>query len=165
MFDLRLNQTVQLFIAGTRPGALAYHAMIAVYPHCYYRHPDFGIYYNPPVYQIGTAPKYMIADSGIYLFGGMNGHKVVTNRLYVLKTGHKRFSWRRITAGGVTPPARYKHIMVYTQKLNGVVICGGVGENEAPLNDIWILNLDKITWVHVSVGGTTMPAFLGLSAG
>ncbi len=68
--------------------------------------------------------------------------------------------WLEPDCTGLAPSERYSHSMNYYSDLNIIIIYGGRNDhlnrnaiNSFVLNDIFTLNLETLTWVHVELLG------------
>lgn len=64
------------------------------------------------------------------------------------------------TASESTPPARYKHAMVYNPSQNQLIMFGGRYENSIGsfLNDTWLFDCTALKWDLVETGIETIPS-------
>ena len=89
----------------------------------------------------------------MYLFGGRDD-KGPKNKLYILKVGIKPTEWVSADVAGTPPMPRYGHSMNYYPEKSILIIFGGrndenfANSGESNLNDVWILYLEKLTWVE-----------------
>jgi len=107
----------------------------------------------------------VIANSGIYLFGGIEQTGKVNDELWVMNTHEQAVVWRRVVTDGHQPIARSDHSSVL---MNGCLLLFG-GRNDGLfsvhgdccINDISILNIETLTWENVRVLGTVPSARWG----
>lgn len=96
-----------------------------------------------------------IKEEGIYVFGGMDNHQQISNRLRVLKMGCYPLKWIEPETKGTPPMARYLHTMNFYQDLNIIIIYGGRNDQalEPVLSDVCVLNVFNLCWSKVSLFG------------
>ncbi|KAI8371444.1 uncharacterized protein BYT42DRAFT_580270 [Radiomyces spectabilis] len=91
-----------------------------------------------------------IADDTVYLFGGFDQYSdEVYNSLYKLNTKNDQCEWVRVLyTKGRLPSKRNDHTATLWND-NKLVIFGGYAEEDGRYcNDVAILELDTMTWVH-----------------
>lgn len=99
--------------------------------------------------------------SGIYLFGGVDGRGLCSNRLrlvHLTQAGDLVYS--EPTTSGTPPSARCLHTMVYHPSLSLLVVFGGKETNDmCPeiFNDLHILELRTMKWSKMTSPGGTPP--------
>jgi len=143
----KINAWFNPIIEGEGPGIIANHTSTTILSKDKYQ----GIYTK----HIETGEETKILMEGIYVFGGRD-EKGPKNDLFVLKVGQKPCIWQKPETKGEPPIARYGHTATYYEKKNLLVIFGGRNDhvsgdsevNKSYLNDIYILELDKLTWVR-----------------
>ena len=134
--------------------AVAFHSMIAVYRidiHANDIYKAFDLDYKT---KINTFNK--IKEEGIYVFGGMNDHQIVFNRLKILKLGCYPLKWIEPETKGEPPLPCYLHSMNFYQDLNIIIIYGGRNDSnhdEPILSDVCVLNVFNLCWSKVSLFG------------
>ncbi len=111
-----------------------------------------------PGNRIKHAGVYNPSDNTVVIFSGQGDDKVVSD-VWRLSLGPVP-TWGKITAGGVSPPARTNHVAVYNPTDNSMVIHGGedFANRGVFLGDVWKLSLSTYTWTKlVPVGSFTPP--------
>mmetsp|Transcript_1889 Transcript_1889/g.1795 ORF Transcript_1889/g.1795 Transcript_1889/m.1795 type:complete len:109 (-) Transcript_1889:106-432(-) len=89
-----------------------------------------------------------IANSGFYLFGGLDLNGQPCNSLYGLYLRNGQFIWMEIRGGNKAPPARYSHTA--TAIKHKIFIFGGRNDNlfhatgNSCLDDVYIFNVDTL---------------------
>ena len=155
---------IPVFAKGHKPGNLANHTCQLVL------HPDR--YRTPGLISLTMLPecrggKPKIEYEGMYIFGGRD-EKGPKNKLCILKVGQKQSEWLEPNVDGRPPLARYGHTMNYYPDKNIFIVFGGRNDDnfastgQAYLNDVWILYLEKLRWIHWdkdSYGGVPSPRY------
>uniref|UniRef100_A0AAZ3S807 Host cell factor 1 n=1 Tax=Oncorhynchus tshawytscha TaxID=74940 RepID=A0AAZ3S807_ONCTS len=114
----------------------------------------------PPCPRLGHS--FSLVGNKCYLFGGLandsedpkNNIPRYLNDLYTLelRAGSSVVGWDIPITYGVLPPPRESHTaVVYTEK-SRLVIYGGM--SGCRLGDLWILDIDTLTWNKPSINGT-----------
>uniref|UniRef100_A0A673WW72 Host cell factor 1 n=1 Tax=Salmo trutta TaxID=8032 RepID=A0A673WW72_SALTR len=114
----------------------------------------------PPCPRLGHS--FSLVGNKCYLFGGLandsedpkNNIPRYLNDLYTLelRAGSSVVGWDIPITYGVLPPPRESHTaVVYTEK-SRLVIYGGM--SGCRLGDLWILDIDTLTWSKPSINGT-----------
>ena len=133
---------------------LAFHSCCLVVPSDIQNNPKFNIY-KFPEFAVNSFNS-RIREKGIYIFGGKKGElKEPSNKLWVLKIGHKFLSWIEIISKGKPPGPRYLFSMNYYEKGNFIIIHGGKTKtlkNELILNDTYLFELYRMDWIKVEHG-------------
>lgn len=86
---------------------------------------------------------------GTLLYGGKINETEINDQIYVLNgNGLDNLSWGKLEINGLpTPPPRYGHYMAYFQ--NHLIVIGGKTFGDKTLNDLWVLNLEKMNWIEI----------------
>jgi len=90
----------------------------------------------------GHTGVYDQATSRLIIFGGGNSGGDF-NGVWVLSYANGLGgvpAWTQLTPTGTLPAAREEHSAVYDPTANRMVVFGGVGPSETPMNDTWVLN-------------------------
>ena len=88
---------------------------------------------------------------GIFAFGGINEDRVAQNNLVVLRVGRRPLEWKIPETNGISPPARLNATLEYLEEINLLVLHGGRSDKREPFNDIWMMDLEKFTWLLVKI--------------
>ena len=152
---------------GDEPGPLIYQACCSVI------HPDraskksFSLFKNPSDMKYTQFSR--VKHEGVYFFGGRRKDGFATNTLHVLRVGRKPLEWFQPETKGRCPPPRYGHCMLHFEAMNTVVVFGGRNDTllerktkveENFLNDMWLLQLDTLTWGQVMcIGEVPAPRY------
>jgi len=101
-------------------------------------------------------------DTQMWVFGGISYGHIPFNDLWMYDS--TRNEWAVKDAKGITPPPRWLHSASTFQdstKKESIIIFGGVTRNWIPLNDLWVLDLEKLEWTHPhSVGLPPFPRMM-----
>src|SRR5262249_55519848 len=62
-------------------------------------------------------------------------------------------AWRKLSPAGAGPSARYAHVAIYDPVRNRMVIFGGYS-GQQPLNDVWALSTNTMTWTSLAPSGS-----------
>jgi N-acetylneuraminic acid mutarotase len=62
-------------------------------------------------------------------------------------------AWEKLTAKSNPPPRRAYQMAAFDAKRNAMWLFGGAGDQFAPQNDLWKLDLATLTWTQVSSSG------------
>jgi hypothetical protein len=89
---------------------------------------------------------------GLYIFGGMNGERVLNNDVRVLKFAKKQLEWTLLSIEGKPPEPRVSACMNFFEELNIIIINGGKNDFKSIyMNDIFVLDLEHHLWIKVGV--------------
>jgi N-acetylneuraminic acid mutarotase len=102
----------------------------------------------------GPCPRFahtatLLAQNLILVFGGYDSHSFY-NDLYILDLNVRKWSEVEVL-GTARPPPRYAHTATIVGRQ--LVVFGGQGKNAA-LNDLWIFDLETLTWMSPTISGT-----------
>ena len=136
-------------INGIGPGKIAFHGCASVL--------------NPlptgkeSIYKLESDSS-MIMYPGIYIFGGLSSEQIASNSLYILKLGRRPLEWISPEFSGNPPSPRFLHTTLYNPHLNLLIVFGGrvdLARTSAYtcFNDIFLLDLQSMTWLTVKVIG------------
>jgi protein phosphatase len=98
----------------------------------------------------------------IVLFGGNNG-SLVLNDVWTLQVNQTPFTWKKVNFDVSCPPARVYHSASLCQSGSTkgmIVIFGGRGSDQKPLNDIWGLRKHRTgnwDWVQAPCKNDIIP--------
>ncbi|XP_072305508.1 host cell factor 1-like isoform X1 [Eucyclogobius newberryi] len=116
----------------------------------------------PPCPRLGHS--FSLIGSRCYLFGGLandsedpkNNIPRYLNDLYCLelRPGSSVVGWDIPSTSGRPPPPRESHTAVVTSGKTGnrLIIYGGM--SGCRLGDLWVLDIDSLSWTKPSIGGT-----------
>lgn len=100
---------------------------------------------------------------GTIKYGGKINETYIDNQLYLLQEeSAENLSWSIFEVeNSVTIPPRYGHYMTFFN--NHLIVFGGKTYNDELLNDIWVMDLEKMKWVEIEYASTInipLPKFL-----
>lgn len=114
---------------------------------------------NLPAARAAHSSTAVEANQLIIYGGATGGGQLVSDDLYLLdlKNGDDKAQWAIVPVVGKTPGRRYGHTIVFF-KPNLIVFGGNVG-NE-PVNDVWLLNVEKgpFTWKKLEFETNPQPS-------
>jgi hypothetical protein len=91
----------------------------------------------------------LLAANLILVFGGFDSHSYF-NDLYILDLTTR--TWSLVEPmGDVCPPPRYAHSTTMVGRQ--LVVFGGCGNDTQALNDLWIFDLESLTWINPTLSG------------
>ena len=95
--------------------------------------------------------------NAVYIFGGMDGNRAPSNKLYVVYTNNG--SWSLVTptgSGGLAPPPRIYHASAVMQSptRGPMLLIHGGTDDDNPKSDLWIYFLRTNTWVSKNSGAS-----------
>lgn len=125
---------------------LMYHTAVVVNDYSYCTFQPYSIYRTPGDLPSNRVKK--IKFEGIYIFGGINEKKKYCNDVYVIKICRKPVKIIKARIDGIPPCPRINCQMIYAIEYNMVIIHGGCDENQNLLNDMIILNMETLNWIH-----------------
>lgn len=107
------------------------------------------------VYMVGHSAVYSPKNSQVYIFGGaVNGRKVSNQFVsYDVASG----DWKNpVQATGKPPRARTQHSSALLDSPKGpaVIIHGGLGANDEPLNDMFAFFVNESKWSRINSKGS-----------
>lgn len=121
---------------------------------------DFSIFAMPKLRM-----DQVMANSGFYLFGGVEQTGKVNGELWVMNMQEQAVVWRKVVTNGDPPIARSDHSAVL---INGrLILYGGRNDSLFPvlgdscISDISILNIETMTWENTRVLGNIPSARWG----
>jgi hypothetical protein len=81
----------------------------------------------------------------------------LTNEVWILRIGKKPLDWIKPQINGNAPSPRYLHSMSFYEEGNVLIVYGGRNDNieSSVLNDIYLLELQKLEWIKVIVYSDT----------
>jgi len=115
-----------------------------------------------PLYPAGTPPSGRFHHSAIYdpvrermvVFGGDNHYSVPFNDAWALSLDGSP-AWAQLTPAGTPPSPRYGHTAIYDPVRDRMLVFGGHGLFDPPVNDLWALSLaGSPAWTQLSPAGT-----------
>ena len=125
--------------------SLMYHSAVVANDYAYCTLQPYSIYRLPADLPTNREKK---KYEGIYIFGGINEKKKYCNDVYHIKICRKPCKVIKAKIDGLPPCARINCKMIYMMEYNMIVIHGGMAENQKILNDMMILNLEKMNWIR-----------------
>ncbi len=102
----------------------------------------------------GPTPRYahsanLLAANLILVFGGFDSHTYF-NDLYILDLTTR--TWSLVEPmGDACPPPRYAHTTTMVGRQ--LLVFGGCGADTQALNDLWIFDLETLTWICPALSG------------
>ena len=87
-----------------------------------------------------------------YMFGGVCVGKSAKNN-FTYMMNEDRMEWRQVETTGRAPSPRDGHCTVYDEVRNRLIVFGGRGAEKKRLNDVYYLDLEKLSWHMVSCEG------------
>jgi galactose oxidase-like protein len=92
-----------------------------------------------------------------YLFGGQAGPDAgsTLGDLWAYDLGAD--AWERVPVAGPAPPPRSRHVAAWLDGV-GLVIVGGRGADDRPLDDAWRFDPNAGAWQPLPAQGTALPA-------
>lgn len=149
LLNLQKSSWKSVDILGEGPGKLAFHSsVLALSP---------APSKSESIYSFQSNSS-RIRCPGIYIFGGLKGDKTPSNSLHVLSLNKRPLTWTTPFTSGRAPSARFLHSMIYNEYLNLIILFGGrVDLLNNPVytcfNDVFLLDLQNLTWITVNVIG------------
>ena len=93
----------------------------------------------------------------------MDEENVSKDTLYMYKLVNNELRLSRPETLGRSPKSRYDHQMTYIQKIHSVIVMGGKHKLkkgiEEILDDLWLLQADKLIWIRINIYLTPRYAF------
>lgn len=105
---------------------------------------------TPPARGGHTATQ---VDNLMIVFGGQyyfRGKFIYLNDTWALDTDTVPMKWHKPTCAGKPPGSRYGHSANLVQGAYEIYVFGGRGENGLVYNDLWLLNIERWSWEHLS---------------
>ncbi len=137
------HQWFAVSTAGPSPGGIANHTSVLVLSQETMKDVgNYGVYSLPRPKQASR-----IECEGIYVFGGRD-EKGARNSLHVLKLGQRPCEWIKPDVDGEPPMPRYGHSANFFPKRNYMVVFGGRNDSSGYLNDLWLLELERLCWIR-----------------
>eukprot|EP00347_Sterkiella_histriomuscorum_P018240 403346262 len=159
-------------VEGEDPGKLIHQTCVVVVHPERAQKKSFSLFKNPSDMKYRQFSR--IAHEGVYFFGGKRPDGFSSNQLHVLRVGCKPLQWFQPEIKGSPPSARYGHTMNYFEQMNCIIIFGGRNDTLFErtsnsqgnfLNDMWLLHLENMIWIHVSnIGDVPSPRYSMQSA-
>ena len=147
IYDLNKRKWDLLDFRGRYPPPLGYHSCCIALEKEQLNSPALSIY-NKPASNRKTLP--LLKIEGIFFFGGINETKIPTNLFFQLTIGIKPALFEIPPTNGKPPSPRISASMDFSPENNMIFIHGGKNdfENDLHLNDIIILDLETLDWIH-----------------
>ena len=147
-------------VLGNSPGKIAFHTSAFVmnpFPHS-----------KESIYKLRLS-AFNTKIFGVFLFGGLCADKRPTNSVWILNVGKRPLEWVTPVISGQPPCPRFLHTMVYNDYLNLLIVFGGrVDQVKTNLytcfNDVFLLDVQNMTWLKVIVMGDVPSARSGHTA-
>ncbi len=90
---------------------------------------------------------YNRCERTLCVFGGTNGQALYSDLWsYSLETGR----WRQLATSGRRPQDRYFHDAEFNPYTNEMFVFGGCTRPDEPLNDLWVVSFENLTWRELS---------------
>jgi Galactose oxidase, central domain len=94
-------------------------------------------------------------NNTLYLYGGANHEQGILSDLFQGTLQNDKIQWKPIKLfSSAIPPGRYEHSAIICN--NEMVIAHGAGD-DGPLNDVWILDLESLSWRMLKTTGMKPP--------
>lgn len=132
------------------PGPLTNSSFTAVFHPSLLLRSDFSAFAMPKL----KIEQHM-ANSGFYLFGGLNDESQVTNEIWILSVVDNVLVWRKPETQGPVPHPRCDHSTVFLNTC--LIVYGGRGISEATPPTLSLLRIESLTWERVILSGTIPP--------
>ena len=157
IYDLTRRKWDLLDFRGRYPPPLGYHSCCIALEKDQLNSPALSIY-NKPESSRKTLP--LLKIEGIFFFGGINETKIPTNLFFQLSIGMKPAIFEIPPTNGQPPSPRICASMDFSPECNIIFIHGGKNdvESEMHLNDIVMLDLETLNWVHPITNNYKPPA-------
>lgn len=154
LLNMKNRRWKEVQAAGEGPGAVAFHAAVAVYPG--FNSEQYLLF--RPIEDPLTPLKYPLPRPGIYLFGGLTASGQALNTLYILETGQRPLQWTKPAVSGSVPSPRFHHSLCLCTELNALVLFGGRNNTSKAggyscFCDVHILDLVTLTWTELICQG------------
>ena len=107
---------------------------------------DSYSFYKPPN-NIPSNRINKIKFEGIYLFGGINEERIISNEIIIISICKKPCEVFKPKINGIPPRPRYNSKMIFISDYNFIVISGGTGINQFVFNDLMILDMECLNWI------------------
>jgi hypothetical protein len=100
---------------------------------------------------------------GTIKYGGRVNETFIDNQLYLLEGEiTDNLSWSILEVDpSISPPSRYGHYMTFFD--NHLIVFGGKNFNDKLLNDLWVMDLEKMKWIEIDYSNSKnipLPKFL-----
>ena len=160
IYDLTKRKWDLLDFRGRYPPPLGYHSCCIALEKDQLNSPALSIY-NKPESSRKTLP--LLKIEGIFFFGGINETKIPTNLFFQLSVGIKPAIFEIPPTNGQPPSPRICASMDFSPECNLIFIHGGKNdfESEMHLNDIVMLDLETLNWVHPMTNNYKPPSRAG----
>lgn len=89
-------------------------------------------------------------ENRLVFFGGKTDEDVNTNETWFYFP--ERNQWEKLTASGVSPPAREDHVLAYDSYRYKIILHGG--EDGDTSNELWELDLNTLQWENKTTAET-----------
>ena len=157
IYDLNKRKWDLLDFRGRYPPPLGFHSCCMALEKDQLNSPFLSIY-NKPASNRKTLP--LLKLEGIFFFGGINETKIPTNLLFQLTIGFKPATFEIPPTNGKPPSPRMCASMNFSPECNMIFIHGGKNDfvNEMHLNDIVMLDLETLDWIHPATNNLIPPS-------
>ena len=157
IYDLNKKKWDLLDFRGRYPPPLGFHSCCMALEKEQLNSPALSIY-NKPTSNRKTLP--LLKLEGIFFFGGVNETKIPTNLFFQLSIGLKPSLFEIPPTNGKPPSPRISASMNFSPECNMIFIHGGKNdfENDLHLNDIIMLDLETLDWIHPVTNNLIPPA-------
>ena len=157
IYDLNKRKWDLLDFRGRYPPPLGFHSCCMALEKDQLNSPALSVY-NKPASNRKTLP--LLKLEGIFFFGGINETKIPTNLFFQLSIGLKPAVFEIPPTNGKPPSPRICASMDFSPECNMIFIHGGKNDfvDEMHLNDIVILDLETLDWIHPVTNNLVPPA-------
>jgi hypothetical protein len=157
IYDLNKRKWDLLDFRGRYPPPLGFHSCCMALEKDQLNSPALSVY-NKPASNRKTLP--LLKLEGIFFFGGINETKIPTNLFFQLSIGLKPAVFEIPPTNGKPPSPRICASMDFSPECNMIFIHGGKNDfvDEMHLNDIVILDLETLDWIHPVTNNLVPPS-------
>ena len=157
IYDLTKRKWDVLDFRGRYPPPLGFHSCCIALEKEQLNSPMLSIY-NKPSSNRKTLP--LLKIEGVFFFGGINETKIPTNLFFQMTIGYKPAQFEIPPTNGQPPSPRICASMDFSPQCNMIFIHGGKNDfvNDMHMNDIVILDLQTLNWMHPVTNNFVPPA-------
>ena len=157
IYDLTKRKWDVLDFRGRYPPPLGFHSCCIALEKEQLNSPMLSIY-NKPSSNRKTLP--LLKIEGVFFFGGINETKIPTNLFFQMTIGYKPAQFEIPPTNGQPPSPRICASMDFSPQCNMIFIHGGKNDfvNDMYMNDIVILDLQTLNWMHPVTNNFVPPA-------
>lgn len=151
IYDLTKNKWSLVDYMGRYPPPLCCHSACLVLEQNQLINEALNVYYKPPSER---KTLQLLKSDGVFIFGGYNENKIPTNLFFRMVIGVKPIIFEIPETRGTPPLPRAGATMNFNSENNLIVIYGGRNDikNEV-YNDIVLLDMENMSWIHTKFWG------------